>query len=136
MPEANINDRASIERAYPRDAFDDDMRSNALPNAEVLHGVRVESAPDSRGVLRLVRARQHVGEVGDARRTLFMRPVAVELAAAPAEPVPYDGVEPAAPSDTGRDYDRFIADLIAAARRFKPPEAPGRDERLKGFRGG
>jgi len=138
MSEANVNDRASIERIYPREAFEKDAGENSSAKAEVLHGVRIESGADASGRFRLVPAAQHVGEHAGRKATLFLSPMMVESAASLVDDGRYGGpVETGRPVEKGRDYDGFIDGIIEAARRFEPPPAPDRnDERLKGFRGG
>jgi len=138
MSEANVNDRASVERAYPREAFEKDAGENSRANPEVLHGVRIETGADATGRFRLVPAAQQAGEHGDRRATLFLGPVMIESAASLVDDGRYGGpAETGRPVEKGRDYDGFIDRIIDAARTFERPPAPGRDdERLKGFRGG
>jgi hypothetical protein len=136
MSEANINDRDSIERVYPREAFDEDLRANMLPNAEVLHGARVESGADASGRFRLARATQPVGEESRLRHTVFLAPFAAVAAADADDDASYGGAE-AAPGAVVGDYDAFLERIVAAAKEADARPAPGRDdERLKGFRGG
>jgi len=110
MGKANINDRASLERAYPRDAFTGDAAQHGQPQSAVIHGVRIASAPDEHGWLELGRAARHVGE---PETPTFLAPAA------------------------GTDYQRFLDDIIAAAKRsgFRPEDSPGLDDpRLRGLR--
>jgi hypothetical protein len=119
MARANINDRGSIERIYPPDAFAVDAADNSKqPGNQVLHGVRIASAPDAHGAFELERASRQVGEVGGA---LFLAPFRRDPA----------GGDPAA------GYDAFIEEIIAAAPcfGFREETSPGiGDPRLHGLR--
>jgi len=113
MSKVNANDRGTLERAYPRDAFASDAARNEAPNA-VQYGVRVGSAPDESGCFELERANRHAGE----------------------PETPYFLVPALAPA-SGRDYAQFLDDIIAAAKRFgfRVDESPGfGDARLRGLR--
>ena len=57
MHKANVNDRASVEAIYPQVAFDEDAGRNALADAPVVHGLRIDSAPDPQGWFALAHAR-------------------------------------------------------------------------------
>ena len=110
MGNANINDRGSLERAYPQDAFAGDAAQNDQPQSAVIHGVSIGSAPDAHGRFALYRAARHVGE---PEAPTFLAPAA------------------------GTDYQRFLDDIIAAAQRsgFRPEESPGPgDPRIRGAR--
>jgi len=62
MTKVNANDRSTLERTYPEDAFKSDAAQNErVPNA-VRHGVRIGSAPDAEGYFELERAARHAGE--------------------------------------------------------------------------
>ena len=123
MAKANINDRASIERVYPADAFAVDAADNdRQPGNQLLHGVRLLSAPDAHGAFELERAARQVGEVGGA---LFLAPFRRSLA--PGARV----------SDPTSGYDAFIDEIAAAAPYFgfREAESPGiGDARLRGPR--
>jgi hypothetical protein len=124
LPQANINDRQSIERVYPPDAFARDAAENDRHRVELLKGVRVASAPDGSGNFALEPATQYAGEVpGTPFLAPFHRRTAEEFAA--DDPDPLHG------------YDAFIDDIIEAARRhgYRPEDSPGRgDPRLRGPR--
>ena len=62
MPKANIHDRGSIERVYPPDGFARDAAENDRPQVDVLHGVRIGSAPDQGGDFDIEPASLHAGE--------------------------------------------------------------------------
>ena len=138
MHKANVNDRASVEALYPREAFAEDAGRNALNKIAVLHGVRIESAPDREGWFGLARARHHVGEAGEGAQAIFLAAQEPHLAA------PLVGQEPeSAPSEAAAEatradeYDAFVDRIIETARTADFPESIGRDEpRLKGFHGG
>jgi hypothetical protein len=132
MPKANIHDRSTIENAYTRAAFARDAARNALASSEIVHGVRVGSAPDANGWFQLQRTARHVGE---PQSPDFLAPVhrAAELVDQGRTPSQAGKAEPQA------GYGEFLSDIVTAAKRygFRPEDAPGRTEpRLRGFRGG
>lgn len=139
MSSATIDDRASLERIYPRAAFEQDSRENVRSDIAVVHGVRILSAPDASGAFRVMRTRQHVGERDPEGDTVFLAPSLTAqpggLTASPAYGGPQD-TGPAAGS--GRSgYDEFLDAVFETARtaEFKPPIGRG-EERLRGFHGG
>jgi hypothetical protein len=139
MHKANVNDRASVEAAYPQAAFDEDAGRNALADAAVVHGLRIDSGPDAQGWFALARARHHVGELTGFKEAVFLRPEEPHLAAPLLGKDPDGRAEdPAAgPEKRRREYAAFIDRVLETARtaEFTPPI--GRDEpRLKGFHGG
>jgi hypothetical protein len=148
MTSARINDRASVERLYPRDAFEADAGSNAQGKATVLKGLRILSGPDASGAFRVARASQHVGEVhaGEAQgrgNGLFLAPdLGANFAALAQKDTDYGGAEEKADAMRSVDaraaeYDAFIDRVIAAASASDFEEPIGRgEERLKGFHGG
>jgi hypothetical protein len=148
MTSASIHDRASVERLYPRDAFEADAGMNAGAKASVLHGVRILSGPDAGGAFHLARGSQHVGEVhvGKAQgrgNGLFLAPdLAANFAALAQDDTGYGGAEEQSDAlrsvaDRAGDYDAFIDRVIAAAGAADFEEPIGRgEERLKGFHGG
>ena len=148
MTSASINDRASVERLYPREAFEEDAGSNARGKSTVLRGVRILSGPDARGEFRIARGSQHVGEVhvGEAQgrgNGLFLAPdLGANFAALAQKDTDYGGAEEKSDAigsvaARGAEYDAFIDRVIAAARAadFEQPIGRG-EERLKGFHGG
>ncbi len=139
MHKANVNDRASIEAVYPLAAFEEDAARNALADAPVVHGVRIDSAPDAQGWFALARARHHVGELTNFADAIFLHPESPQLAAPLLGSDP-DGTAqmPAAMPELRRqEYEAFINRVIEAARTADFAEPIGRDEpRLKGFHGG
>jgi hypothetical protein len=148
MTSASIHDRASLERLYPRDAFDADAGSNALGKTTVLHGLRILSAPDGSGEFRIARGSQHAGEVhvGEAQgrgNGLFLAPdLAAHVATLAQDNADYGGAQEkgdAIPSVDARAaaYEAFIDRVIATAQAADFEEPIGRGEqRLKGFHGG
>jgi hypothetical protein len=140
MAQANINDRLTLERLYPREAFDRDSRLNAEVKAEVLHGLKITSAPDSSGAFRLVRASRHVAELNPEGDVVFVFPHGYRGDDALIQGPDYGGPEerkeaPSGGHDTA--YERFIDQVVEAAQSadFKP--AIGcRESRLEGFHGG
>jgi hypothetical protein len=142
MPDANINERSSIERLYPREDFDRDAGENSDAKATVHRGLRIVSPIDGEGRFSAERGSRHVGEGDPEGDTVFVAPF---LGAGPA-PLQQSGAyggpaeteEPsAAPGRKAQDYHAFVDRIIAAAKGadFKP--AVGRhDGRLRGFHGG
>jgi hypothetical protein len=142
MPEADVNDRASIERLYPREDFERDAGENARDKATVQRGLRIVSAVGADGRFRAERASRHVGEEDREADTVFLAPFLVEASA----PLQQGGAYGAA-VETGEalattphkadDYRAFVDRIIETAKAadFKPPI--GRNEkRLQGFHGG
>ena len=124
MSKANINDRQSIERVYPAEAYAADASENDRHKQEVVKGVRILSAPDAAGNFEFNAATQQVGESPGA---VFLAPFHTATAEdqAPANP------------DSRHGYDGFIGDIIEAATKFgyRPEQSPGaRDPRLRGPR--
>ena len=120
----NINDRRSIERIYPADAFARDAAENDRPRIEILKGVRVASAPDADGNFALEPAAHYAGEAPSA---VFLAPFHRRTARE------YAGDDP----DPRHGYDAFIDEIIDAARRhgYRAVESPGPDDpRLRGAR--
>jgi hypothetical protein len=124
MAIANINDRSSIERIYPADAFAGDASQNDRPKIETLRGVRIMSAPDEAGDFELEPASQQAGEEPQAVFLApFHRATAEENAA--VDPDPRHG------------YEAFLAEIVDTAQRqgYRAEAAPGvGDARLKGAR--
>ena len=124
MAKASIHDRASIERVYPPEAFARDATENDRPDAGVLHGVRIGSAPDQAGEFEVEPASYGTGEVPGA---VFLAPFHRDSA---------DGRASAEP-DPHRGYEAFLAEIIDAAQRFGYVAAaspgPG-DPRIRGAR--
>lgn len=118
MPQANINDRASVERLYPREAFHDDARRNALGNTPVLHGLRLTGGADESGAFEFSRSAKHAGEPDSGAGAVFVAP-RIESESGP-----------------GDAYAAFLDGLVELARSLEVPAIGRGDERLKGFRGG
>ncbi|HZK88602.1 MAG TPA: hypothetical protein VFC56_00495 [Stellaceae bacterium] len=114
MAKVNVNDRNSLERVYPREAFAGDaVQNDKVPN-ELRHGVRIDSAPDESGCFVMERATRHAGE----------------------PPTP-NFLVPARAADPERGYQQFLDDIAAAAERFgfRADESPGQgDPRIRGLR--
>ena len=132
MTSANVNDRAGIERLYPREAFRADAARNARGKAAVLHGVLIASEVSESGDFTLQRIRRQTGESDPLGDTLFLAPFAHPPSgqtANPTAPATAKGGEP--------DYDGFIDRIIETASRAAFKEPIGRHEpRLRGFHGG
>jgi hypothetical protein len=132
MQRANINDRGSIERIYPRAVFAREANANMRAKASVLNGVQISSPPDEAGGFDLTRASRHAGEEPSPGGAIFLCPFAQRTghgADHPAAAAPPSGERP---SDA---YDAFIDQIIATAREADFPEPAGRgDARLRGLR--
>jgi len=131
MTRVNANDRGSLERAYPADAFASDAAQNDLAPNQLVRGVRIGAAPDAEGWFELERAARHAGE---PEAPYFLAP------ARRGEELVDQGRSPSqtAPPRPDEGYGRFLDDIIAAAKRygFRREDSPSRDPRLRGFRGG
>ena len=136
MPEANVNDRASLERLYPPEAFAEDVGANAIPNAQVLRGLRIETRPDPSGRFRLARAARHVGEDNDLGEALFLAPFMTRTADTLVDSGVASGMaEKGGPLGKTVDYAGFLDRVIAAARSAPSGASPGPGEaRLQGLR--
>jgi hypothetical protein len=138
MSSANINDPESLKALYPLSAFEEDAARNAVANAQVVHGLRIESGPDAKGWFRCVRAHRHVGEQANSSGLPFVAPSEphIDASLVGAEP----GAAPSAAAARGTrqgEYESFIDRVAEVARTasFQEPIGQG-EERLKGFRGG
>jgi hypothetical protein len=124
MAKANIHDRESMGRVYPPEAFARDAGQNDRQKIELLHGVRIGSAPDQDGDFDLEPASLQAGEVPGA---VFLAPF---HRATPSGHTPPN-------ADPHYGYDRFIAEIVEAARRFgyhaETSPGPG-DPRIRGAR--
>jgi hypothetical protein len=133
MARANINDRRSIEAAYPPDTFANDAAQNERVPHELRHGVLIASVPDDQGWFELTPGRRHAGE---PETPDFLTPArrSEEL----IESGDHQAARQVAPPDPARGYARFLDDIVAAAKRFgfRADQSPSRDPRLRGFRGG
>ena len=131
MARANINDRATMERAYPADAFAGDAARNERSTEPLRHGVRIGSAPDGAGWFELEPATRHAGEPETLH---FLTPVRRR------EELTDQGrtISQTAAARSDEGYHRFLDDVVAAAKRFgyRREDSPSRDPRLRGFRGG
>ena len=142
MPEANINDRSSVEGLYPREDFDRDAGENADAKATVHRGLRIVSPVDRDGRFSAERGSRHVGESDPEGDTVFVAPYLATGLAPLRGTDAYGGptdtdVAPGGGGRKDQDYQAFIDRIIEAARaaEFKP--AVGRHEdRLRGFHGG
>jgi hypothetical protein len=141
MPTANVFDRASVEAIYPRDVYEAEAAQNAVGNAQMLRGLRIDSAPDDKGDFTLVRAARDVGEAAGTREALFLSPTmeSRDYGRFTEMPGREGGVEERRdpPGSAGDAYAAFIDRVIEAARDAQFPERiGGGDDRLKGFHGG
>ena len=142
MPDANVNDRSSVERLYPRDDFDRDAGENSDAKATVHRGLRIVSPVGPDGRFGAERGLRHVGESDPEGDTVFVAPFLAQGFAPLRGTDAYGGAAETgdAPAGGGRkdqDYRAFIDRIIEAARaaEFKPAVGQHED-RLRGFHGG
>ena len=142
MAEANINDRASIERLYSRADFEREAGGNSDAKATVHRGLRIVSPVDANGRFSIERGSRHVGESDPEGDTVFVAPFLRQAYAPLQQSDTYGGpVESgdalASSAHKADDYRAFIDRLIEAAKSadFKAPVGHGED-RLRGFHGG
>jgi hypothetical protein len=120
MAKANIQDRATLERAYPFEAYARDAAQNTLAGSETVRGIRILSAPDGVGTFELEPASRHVGETVGAA---FLVPQRRNVGSGEI--------------DQRASYEHFLDEIVAAAQTsgFEPEQAPGRnDPRIRGLR--
>jgi hypothetical protein len=70
-PNANINDRGSVELVYPLSACESDAGANSAADATMRRGVRIESVPDPLGAFRVVRATASLQELPRGTHTFL-----------------------------------------------------------------
>jgi hypothetical protein len=140
MQSVNINQRETLESYYPLDSFVHDANQNARGKADVMHGLRILSAPDADGVFKVSKAHHNVAEDASPEDTLFLYSVRdddnnfFDKGEADASKAIHAKDHPVDPSDLYRD---FIDRVIEAARNAKFQPDIGRGEpRLQGFHGG
>ena len=142
MYEANVNDRASVERLYPREDFERDAGENARAKATVRRGILIVSAVATDGRFGVERASRHVGEEDPEGDTVFLAPFPTQASVPLQQGAAYGGPVEAgdaleSTSRKAEDYRAFIDRLLEAAKAAKFKSSIGRnDERLKGFHGG
>jgi hypothetical protein len=74
IPNANLNERTSVELVYSLSAFDQDAGENSSGSSPRRCGVRVESVPDAAGAFRMVRTSQALTGSTDTPGTAFVCP--------------------------------------------------------------
>jgi hypothetical protein len=139
MAKANVNDRQSIYRAYPRGQFEQDVGVNARAAGAVFRGVKILSQPDGQGNFEISAVAQHVGEGDPQGDSVFLAPQRDERLD-PGGAVAAQQTAALAPADLVPDqsdrYEAFVDRIMSTAKSvdFKPEI--GRDPRLRGFHGG
>ncbi len=123
MQRANINDRSTIERIYPRAVFQQEANANSRARASVLCGVRIASAPDADGAFDLTRASRHAGEAESGDGAVFLSPTAQQTGHGTNYPAAAGPLQAAGDRDP---YSAFIDKIIAAARSAPVTPSPGR----------
>ena len=116
MSNANINDRSSIERIYPRAVFLRESTANARAMASVLRGLQILAGADAAGRFDLVRAARRAAEL-ETSSGAFLSPSVASEAGETADP-----------------YDAFLDRVIATARATQHPDAERDDPRRKDSR--
>lgn len=143
MPQANVNDRASVEQIYSLEQFRRDAGANSMAKTAVHHGVAILSPPDAEGAFEARRLARQVGENDPEADARFLAPFLRSDAASFAQkPESYGGTaERGSPLDKAEqkndDYAAFVTRVLEVARtaEFKGSIGDG-EERLKGFHGG
>jgi hypothetical protein len=82
MPTANIQYPDSLEQVYSPDAFAIDAAQNGQMTSQVIHGVRILSAPNASGYFDFERASQLAAE---AKSSTFLAPYRREAKLTDAE---------------------------------------------------
>ena len=140
MQSVNIHQRETIESYYPLDSFVHDANQNARGKADVMHGLRILSAPDGDGAFKVTKAQHNVAEDASHEDTLFLYSVRDD------DNNWFDRAEPDAskavhakehPVNVSDLYRGFIDRVIETARNahFQPDIGRG-EPRLQGFHGG
>jgi hypothetical protein len=142
MLTANVNDIASLERAYAQDAFEQDAARNARGESSVRYGVNILSEAAADGSFKLLRGSQQVAEKDPEGDSIFLAPSWRSAARVSTDGSARDGgLAPLSSEEENaalaEDYRRFLQRLceVAKSADFKPPIGFG-DDRIKGFRGG
>ncbi len=132
MQRANINDRSTIERIYPRAVFQQEANANSRAKASVVSGVRIISAPDADGSFDLARASRHAGAAESSDGAVFLSPTLQQTGHGSDDPAAAGAGQAAGGNDP---YSAFIDRIIATARSAPVASSPGRgDARLRGLR--
>lgn len=140
MQSVNINQRETIESYYPLDSFVHDANQNARGKADVMHGLRILSAPDADGAFKISKAHHKVAEDASHQDTLFLYSVRdddnnwFDKGEADTSKAVHAKKHPVDVSDL---YRSFINRVIETARNahFQPDIGRG-EPRLQGFHGG
>jgi hypothetical protein len=140
MQSVNINQRETIESYYPLDSFVHDANQNARGKADVMHGLRILSAPDADGAFKISKTHHNVAEDASHQDTLFLYSVRdddnnfFDKGEADTSKAVHAKEHPVDVSDL---YRGFIDRVIETARNahFQPDIGRG-EPRLQGFHGG
>jgi hypothetical protein len=140
MHRANINDRQSVSALYPQTAFEEDAARNEVGDAQIVHGLRIETSADEQGWFQLARVRHHVGELTGFKEAIFLAPNRPQLSAVLLGADPEGAAAPGPQANAAtrqEEYEAFIDRVLEAARHADFPDPIGRgEERLRGFHGG
>jgi hypothetical protein len=143
MPEANVNDRSSVETLYPRHSFERDAGENVDAKTAVHRGLRIVSAVGPDGSFNAEPATRHVGENDPEGDTVFVAPFRAqgaplqETSAYGGSAETSDAVAMPGSREKDHDYRAFIDRVIETAKAAEFKSAVGRHEdRLSGFHGG
>jgi hypothetical protein len=107
MATVNVNDRSSLERVYPEDAFANDGAQNERMPNELWRGGLIASAPDNSGCFEFDRATRHSPH--------FLAPTrrAEEVIKEGDHHSPRQVAPPRPPAG----YSQFLDDIVETARR-------------------
>ena len=138
MKTVNVYVREEVEAFYSLDAFVHDAGQNTQAKAVVRHGIRILSAPDDDGKVRMSRGQHHVGDAAPNLDALFLCPYRTEgTVREDASGYGAESQEERVPSTPEESYRDFIDRVVEAAKEARFPDAIGmHDVRLKGFHGG
>jgi hypothetical protein len=142
MRDANVNDRSSVERLYPREDFEREAAGNSDAKATVHRGLRIVSPVDREGRFSAERASRHVAEGDPEGDTVFLAPFLTQADAPLRQSETYGGAVQtgdalAGGSQKAQDYRTFVDRIIHVAQSAEFKTAVGRnEERLHGFHGG
>jgi hypothetical protein len=123
IPNANVNDRTTIERMYPLSAFDQDAGENSAGSSTRRCGVRLETVPDADGAFRIVRAAQALTGSADTAGTAFLCPYMGRAYGMFAiEGGSRGAVEERSDIFAGHldEYAAFLETIVETARRMSP----------------
>ena len=134
MTSANISDRRSVEKIYPRDVWEAEAANNSQGGQKILGGLLIESQPDDAGNFHLRRTTRGSAEIeGSQHYVIFICPY---MGRAYDVFTPIFGVHGAikekhdALESVDDEYDDFIARVLDAASHARLSHIPVAGDRL------